>query len=308
MASLDDVACFVQVADRGSFTAAAARLGMSPSAASKLVTALEQRLGVRLLHRTTRRLSLTEAGEVFYASAQRGLQEIAQAEAAVSTLQSAPRGTLRLNVPMSFGILELAPALGGFLARHPEIQIDMRLDDRKLDLVAEGFDVAIRIGELPDSSLVARALCPAPHVVCATPAYLKRHGEPRVPDDLRKHNALTFNYADAPSQWEFTARYGSVIRVPVSGSMRMNNSLALRAALLDDLGITLTPRFVVENDLRDGRLRAVLADYRVRQPSVYAVYPARQHLTPKVRAFVEFAAELLTARPGAKARAKAARR
>lgn len=294
MEPLNDVACFVAVVDRGSFTAAAEHLGLSRSAASKLVSQLEARLGARLMHRTTRRLSLTEVGQAFYSNARRGLQEIAEAEAAVSALQATPRGTLRLNVPMSFGILHLAPAIAAFLARYPEINVDMRLDDRKLDLVEEGFDVAIRIGDLPDSSLVARRLCTSPHVLCATPDYLRRHGEPRTPDEVRRHNALVFSYSDAPSQWQFTARDGGTITVPVTGSVRMNNSLALREVLLAHAGLALTPRFVVAADLRAGRLAAVLTDYRLREPPVYALYPERRHLSPKVRAFVEFAAELLS--------------
>ncbi len=292
MDPLSDVACFVSVVDRGSFTAAAEQLGLSRSAISKQVSQLENRLGARLLHRTTRRLSLTEVGQLFYSRARRGLQEIAEAEAAVTVLQSAPRGSLRVNVPMSFGILHLAPAIADFLARYPEVAIDMRLDDRKLDLVEEGFDVAIRIGELPDSSLVARRLCACPLVVCATPAYLRQHGEPKTPDDLRRHRILSFSYADAPSQWTFTGRDGSTVSVPVSGPVRMNNSLALREVLLAHVGLTLTPRFVVAPDLRAGRLKAVLTQYRLREPVAYAVYPERRHLSPKVKAFVDFATEL----------------
>lgn len=293
MGPASDIACFVAVVDHGSFTVAADRLGVSRSAISKQVAHLENRLRARLLHRTTRRLSLTEVGQAFYASARRGLQEIADAEAAVSSLQAAPRGTLHLNVPMSFGILHVAPAIADLVKRFPELQVDMRLDDRKLDLVEEGFDVAIRIGDLPESSLVARPLCAIERVVCATPAYLKKHGEPKTPGELRAHNAITFSYSDAPSQWEFATRGGETLTVPVAGNVRMNNSLALRAVLLADGGITLTPRFVVDADLRAGRLKAVLTDYRARELTAYAVYPERRHLSPKVRAFVDFMAERL---------------
>jgi DNA-binding transcriptional LysR family regulator len=294
---LNDVACFVEVVHRGSFTAAAEKLGLSRSAISKQVAHLENRLRARLLNRTTRRLSLTEVGQVFYASARRGLQQIADAEAAVSSLQSAPRGTLQLNVPMSFGILHVAPAIADFLARFPEVQVDVRLDDRKLDLVEAGFDLAIRIGELPDSSLVARALCPCPLVVCAAPSYLQRRGKPSVPDDLRRHEAVIYSYSDVPSQWAFTGRSGQTIAVPVAGRVRMNNSLALREVLLQGAGIMVTPRFVVETDLRAGRLTALLDDYRLREMTVYAVYPERRHLSPKVRAFIDFMGGRLGARP-----------
>lgn len=295
MEPLNDVACFVEVVHRGSFTAAAEKLGLTRSAISKQVAHLENRLRARLLNRTTRRLSVTEVGQAFYASARRGLQEIADAEAVVSTLQAAPRGTLQLNVPMSFGILHVAPAIADFLARFPEVQLDVRLDDRKLDLVETGFDLAIRIGELPDSSLVARALCPCPLVACAAPAYLKRRGRPATPDELRRHEVIIYSYSDAPSQWDFTGRGGQKIAVPVAGRVRMNNSLALREVLLAGAGITVTPRFVVEPDLRAGRLTAVLEDYRLRELTVYAVYPERRHLSPKVRAFVDFIGERLRA-------------
>ncbi|HUR41908.1 MAG TPA: LysR substrate-binding domain-containing protein [Verrucomicrobiae bacterium] len=297
-AALDDIACFVAVVDRGSFTAAADELGVSRSAASKQVSHLESRLRARLLNRTTRRLSLTEVGEVFYESARRGLQEIGEAEAAVSRLQSAPRGVLRLNVPMSFGILHVAPALPAFLERYPEVRLEVRFDDRKLDLVEEAFDVAVRIGELAESSLVARRIAACPHVICATPAYLRRHGEPHRPDELRGHNALAFSYAEAPSQWTLTARDGKEVKVPVDGSVRMNNSLALRELLLAGVGLALTPRFVVGRDLEAGRLKAVLTDYRVREPGAFAVYPQRRHLSPKVRAFVDFIAERLATELG----------
>lgn len=293
MEPLNDVACFVEVVHRGSFTAAAEKLGLSRSAISKQVAHLENRLQARLLNRTTRRLSLTEVGQAFYASARRGLQEIADAEAAVSSLQAAPRGTLQLNVPMSFGILHVAPAIADFLARYPELQVDVRLDDRKLDLVEAGFDLAIRIGELPDSSLVARALCPCPLVACAAPAYLKRRGRPATPDELRRHEVVIYSYSDVPSQWTFTGRGDQKISVPVTGRVRMNNSLALREVLLAGAGITVTPRFVVEPDLRAGRLTAVLEDYRLRELAVYAVYPERRHLSPKVRAFIDFIGERL---------------
>lgn len=293
MDALNDIACFVAVIERGSFTAAAEHLGLSRSAVSKQVAHLENRLHARLLNRTTRRLSLTEVGQTFFASAQRGLHELAEAEAAVSRLQAAPRGTLRVNVPMSFGILHLARAVPTFLSRFPEVQLDMRLDDRKLDLIEEAFDVAIRIGDLPESSLVARRLGPCPHVLCATPAYLRAHGEPTTPDELRSHNAITFAYQDSPSQWRFTGRDGRTVSIPVSGSVRMNNSLALREIVLADVGIMLTPRFIVDTELRAGRLIALLNAYQARELSIYAVYPERRHLSPKVRSFIEFVAERL---------------
>ncbi len=291
MDALSDVAVFVQVVSRGSFTAAAETLGLSKSVVSKYVTRLEDRLGARLLNRTTRRLSLTEVGRAFFERSQRGLLEIEEAEAEVSRLQGEPRGELRLSSPMSFGILHLAPLLPALLARYPELTVDMVLDDRKVDLVDEGFDLAIRIGELPDSSLVARRLGPCRHVVCGSPAYFARSGIPQSPEDLSQHAAITYRYANAPDEWHFLAADGGHRQVTVTSRIKMNSSLALREALLNGAGVTLTPTFVVGADIRAGRLRAVLQGYRAMEVSIYAVYPQRKHLSPKIRAFVDFLAE-----------------
>lgn len=297
MERLGDIAVFVQVVDSGSFTAAADRLGLSKAVVSKYVTRLEDHLGARLLNRTTRRLSLTEVGRTFYARSQAGLQEIEEAEAEVSRLQGAPRGTLRLNVPMSFGILHIAPAIPEFLARYPDLAVDMNLDDRQIDLIEEGFDLAIRIAELPDSSLVARRLAPCRHVVCGAPGYFQRHGIPRTPRELGDHNAITFQYQSSAREWHFLAPDGATLRVPISGTIQMNNSLALREALLHEAGITLTPTFVVGADIEAGRLQAVLTDYKTLELSIYAIYPQHRHLSPKVRAFVDFIAERFAGKP-----------
>lgn len=297
MEHLTDLAVFVQVVETGSFTTTADRLGISRSVVSKYISRLEDRLGVRLLHRTTRRLSLTEAGQAFFARSQRGLAEIEAAVEEVSQLQAAPRGKLRLNTPMSFGILHIAPALPGFLERYPDVTVDMRLDDQQVDLVAQGFDLAIRIAELPDSSLVASRLAPCRHVVCASPAYLAKHGTPRTPADLRDHNVLTYRYHDSPSEWRFLGPEGRYTTVTVSGSLELNNSLAIRAAALRGAGIALTPTFIVGEDLRAGSLQRLLPDYRAREISVYAVYPERRHLSPKVRAFVEYMKQVFSDPP-----------
>lgn len=288
MESLGDIAVFVQVVRSGSFTAAAEKLGMSKSAVSKYVTRLEDRLGARLLNRTTRRLSLTEGGRSFYARSHKALDEIEEAEAELSRLQDEPRGELRLSSPMSFGILHIAPLLPGFQARYPELNVDMVLDDRQTDLVDEGFDLAIRIGELPDSSLVARRLGPCRHVLCASPEYLARHGVPQSPEELSDHPALTYRYQDSPAEWHLLGSDGVHYPVGINSRLQMNNSLALREAVLQDAGLTLTPTFIVGADIRAGRLRAVLSDYKALEVSIYAVYPQRKHLSPKVRAFIDF--------------------
>lgn len=290
MEPLSDIAVFVQVVDSGSFTDAAERLQLSKSVVSKYVTRLEEHLGARLLNRTTRRLSLTEVGQVFYEQSRRGLEQIEDATAEVSRLQGAPRGTLRINVPMSFGILHVAPAMADFQARYSDLSVDMNLDDRKLDLVEEGYDLAVRITNMSDSSLVARRIAPCRHVICAAPAYVERHGAPATPAELREHNVVSYKYQASVTQWEFASRTAEPLTVAVSGSTRMNNSLAIREALLCGIGIARTPTFVVGEDIRKGLLVPLLTDYRMPELYIYVVYPHRHNLSPKVRAFVEFMA------------------
>ena len=297
MDSLTDIVVFVRVVDDGSFTRAAERLKLSRSVVSKYVTRLEGRLGARLLNRTTRRLSLTEAGRIFYERSRRGLQDIEEAEAEVSRLQEKPRGVLRINSPMSFGILHIAPALPEFLALHPEVSVEMNLDDRVVDVIEEGFDVSIRITEMPDSSLIARRLAACRHVIVAAPAYLEKHGTPRTPEDLRDHNIISFSYQASANDWHFISPDNKQVSVPVSGSMQANNSLALREALLRGAGITRTPTFVVGKDVQDGHLLSILGNYRTLEVSIYLVYPQRRHLSPKVRAFVDFMADRISEPP-----------
>ena len=297
MDSLNDIAVFVRVVDSGSFTAAAERLGISKSVVSKYVTRLEDRLGARLLNRTTRRLSLTEAGRVFYERSRQGLADIEDAQAEVSRLQGEPRGTLRLNAPMSFGILHVAPALPEFLNLHPDVTVDMNLDDRIVDMIEEGFDVSVRISELPDSSLVARRLGPCRHAIVAAPAYLERCGTPRTPEELRNHNIITYRYQESAHEWHFLTPGNKPISVAVSGSLMMNNSLAVREALLEGVGITRTPTFVVGKDIQEGRLIPVLSEYQILEVTIFLVYPQRRHLSPKVRAFADFMAKRITKTP-----------
>ena len=297
MDSLTDIAVFVRVVDSGSFTAAAARLHISKSVVSKYVTRLEDRLGARLLNRTTRRLSLTEAGRVFYERSRKGLADIEDAQAEVSRLQSEPRGILRLNAPMSFGILHVAPALPDFLKLYPEVTVDMNLDDRKVDVIEEGFDVSVRISELPDSSLVAKRIAPCRHAIVAAPSYLEQYGTPRKPEDLRDHNIITYRYQESALDWHFQTPSNKSTSVPVSGSLMMNNSLALRAALLEGVGIARTPTFVVGQDIQGGRLISTLRDYDTLEVTIFLVYPQRRHLSPKVRAFVDFMAARISETP-----------
>ncbi len=290
MDDLNDIAVFVAVVDAGSFTRAAERLNLSRPVVSKYVSRLEEHLGVRLLNRTTRRLSLTEAGRIFHARSRRGLDDIAEAQAEISRLQAHPRGVLRINVPMSFGILHIAPLLPAFMQQYPDITIEMDLNDRKLDVIDEGFDVSVRIGELPDSSLIARRLAPCHHVIVAAPAYLEARGTPRKPEELRAHDLLSYSLQQSAQNWHFTSPAGQPIQVPADVRLQVNNSLALREALLGGLGIARTPTFLVGDDLRKGRLTRLLGDHQALEVSIFVVYPQRRHLSPKVRAFAEFLA------------------
>lgn len=285
--NLAAMAVFARVVEERSFTQAAGALGRSKSAVSKAVSQLEDRLGARLLNRTTRRLSLTEAGTAYYESAARILAEAAEADSAVSALQDEPRGTLRINAPMSFGQRHLAPAIGAFLERYPELRLDITLNDRIIDLVGEGYDVAVRIAALPDSSLIAAKLAPNRRLVCASPDYLARAGTPRHPQDLRRHNCFGYTYQATGNNWRFVGPEGPVT-VRVTGTLSANNGEILKAAMRQGLGLGLVPSFSVTDELKSGELVAVLPDYSDTETSVYAVYPHSRHLSAKVRAFVDF--------------------
>lgn len=290
MDELTDLLTFVRVVEARSFTAAAERLGITKSVASKYVTRLEARLGARLLNRTTRRLSLTEAGAALYERSRVALEEIVAAERCVSHVQTAPRGRLKVNAPTSFGILHLGPTLPEFLTRFPEITLDVSYNDRYVDVIDEGYDATLRIiPSMPDSTLVARPLTPIHFVVCAAPAYLERAGVPRTPEHLRRHNCLIY----APNngnQWHFAGPDGDY-SVTVSGSYQSNNGMAIGDMLLAGIGLARSPTFMVGDALKRGTLVTMLDEYRTESSTLYAVYPQNRYLSPKVRAFVDFLAE-----------------
>ncbi len=280
---------FAQVVESASFSAAARRLGLGTPAVSKHVAQLEARLGAQLLHRTTRRLSLTEAGRAFYEHSVRIVRELEAAELAVSRVHREPQGTLRVNAPMSFGRLCLAPAIARFLDRHPKLRIELVLDDRRLNAVEGGFDVTIRIAALADSSLVARRLAPNRVVVCGSEGYFARCGIPRTPGELARHNCLHYTYLSSHGAWHFVGPEGEEA-VAVTGTLRANNGDVLREAALAGIGLVQMPSFIVGPDLARGALRAVLEPYEDRTLSVWALYPPTRHLAFKVRAFIDFLA------------------
>jgi DNA-binding transcriptional LysR family regulator len=290
MQNLTDIAIFVKVVELASFTAAAEALGMSQPVVSKAVTRLEEKLGARLLNRTTRRLSLTEAGSELYARSVRALAEIENAELEVARFQTEPRGLLRVSAPMSFSILHLGPAVQSFLTRFPGVTLELSLDDRQVDLVEEGLDVAVRIGRLQDSNLIARKIAPCRQVLCASPAYLAQRGEPERPEDLLEHSCILYSLLSAPREWRLTGPDGEQHTVPINGSLQSNNGLVNRAAALAGGGIVLLPTFYLGEQLRSGALKPVLCKFQPQELAVYAVYPERRNLMPKVRAFVDFLA------------------
>lgn len=296
MRQLSDIAVFTAVVDQGSFTAAADTLQISKAAVSKYVSRLEDRLGARLLNRTTRRLTLTEAGAVLYDQAHGALAEIDAAAAAVMELGGTPRGRLRVTAPAYFGNAFLMPVVSRFLADYPQISMELDLDNRIVDVVAERFDVAVRITTLTDSSLVARRLAAVRLVTVASPAYLARYGTPERPADLRSHVALTYSVDRVPDEWQFADGRATALAVRVHGNLRCNNDDALKQAALDGVGVARFPEIFVSAELADGRLVRLLQAFEPPPSSLCAVFPSRANLAPKVRVFVDYLARHLQPR------------
>lgn len=290
MDKLTEMQTLVAVVELGSFVKAADALSVSKAAVSRHLGQLEARLGVRLLHRTTRRLSLSEEGEVFYARCKTLLAEIDEAEAEVTERGGVAVGQVRINAPLTFGILHLAELWGAFKAMHPRVSLEVTLADRVVDLVEEGYDLAVRIGQLAGSSLIARKLATTRLVLCASPQYLAHAGTPDHPDELTKHAVLAYSYFDCGDEWPFEGHDGPVT-VKVRPTMRTNNGDTCRVGAVLHQGIVLQPTFLVGPDLEAGRLVEVLSQYRSLEMDIHAVYPTRKHVTPKVRLLIDFLVE-----------------
>ena len=282
---------FSAVVDAGSFVKAAEMLGLSKAAMSRYVGDLETRLGVRLLHRTTRRLSLTEEGEVFYARSKELLAGVDEAEAEITSRSGAASGQLRINAPVTFGILHLAPLWGLFRSQYPQVSLDVTLSDRVVDLVDEGYDVAIRIAILPSSTLVSKRLASTRMVLCASPTYLQKHGRPVLPAELAAHAVISYSYWSTKDEWHFVGPQGPV-SVKTQPCIHTNSGDTCRAAALAHQGIILQPSFLVGDDLAAGTLVELMPDYRSIELGIYAVYPTRKHVPPKVRALIDFLTEI----------------
>jgi len=290
MDKLQAMQLFARVVDSGSYTAAAEQMEISRALASKLVQALEDQLGVRLLHRTTRRLSLTEAGKAYYQRISEILAQLTEAEAEAAELQIEPRGRLRVSAPVSFSILHLGKPLSDFQRKYPRVELELNLNDRQVDLVEDGFDLAIRIGRLADSSLVARRLATSGILTVASPAYLGWHGVPRHPGDLADHNCLQYTLSARRDEWSFE-RGQEKASVRVKGTLHVNNGDMISAAAVEGMGIAISPSFIVHEQLRRGDLVRVLPDWRIPDLGVYAVYPAGRSVPAKTRSLIDFLVE-----------------
>ncbi|CAN7679660.1 LysR family transcriptional regulator [Paraburkholderia sp. 22099] len=283
---LDDMRIFVATVDAHNFTAAARRLALSKQFVSRRVMALEEALGVQLLIRNTRKLAVTELGQEFYERAKRILGEVEDAEQAMSLRRAGPRGLLRVSAPMSFGMTHLSPLVAAFLREHGDVRFDMELSDRTADVVGEGFDMAIRIGTLADSTLIAQKLVDVRMVACCSPGYRRRRGAPAAPADLQRHACLLYGHGGAVN-WEFIVE-GAHKSIEVHGPLRANNGELIRDAAVAGLGIARLPDFIVADALKSGKLVTVLEEFLPAAASVYAVYPQHRQSSLTIRAFVEF--------------------
>jgi DNA-binding transcriptional LysR family regulator len=296
MDRLDAMRAFTRVVTSGSYAEAARQLGLTRSAISKAVTELEHHLGARLLDRTTRRVTPTEAGRAYYERVAGILADVDETETAISRLHDEPKGLLRVNAPMSFGTLYLAQAIADFMVAYPDLRIEAIMNDRFIDPLEEGVDVTVRIGVLSDSSLIARKLAPARRVLVASTGYLKRHGVPATPAGLAAHRALNFGHASGQQRWQLQDG-DELVSVPIDAALCSNNGDVLRAAALNGNGITLLPTFMVGPDIAAGRLSIVLPDYPPVGLGIYALYAPNRYLAAKTRVFVDFLSARFGDRP-----------
>jgi len=291
MDTLNAMKLYCHIVDAGQLSIAADQLNLSKGAVSKQLAKLEAHLGGRLLNRTTRRLTPTEAGISFYERAKLILESVEEAECVVTGLTAEPSGTLKINAPMSFGFHYLGELLAKYQNTYPKMKINLTLHDRQVDLVEEGYDLALRIATLKDSSLVARRLAPCHLVMCASPDYLKKYGEPQKPSDLKNHQCLLYAYSDSVRSWSFEDKQGKKQQVAVDGSLYANNGNLICDALVNGMGIARLPTFIIGDAIREGKAKIILDDWRAKPQDISLLYPSSRHLSAKVRTFVDMAAE-----------------
>ena len=288
MDRFENMETFIRVVEAGSISGAADRAGIAKSAVSRRLKELEAHLGVELFHRTTRRMNLTDTGRAFYHQCVRILEDVLEAELATSQAHCRLKGGLKVALPSTFGLMHMGPAINEFLLMHPHIEIDLDFNDRTVDLMQEGFDLAIRIANLPDSSLIARRLAPIEFVLCGSPAYLEKNGAPQSPEDLVNHQCLVYSLQRDSERWSFHDPQGDVIKIRILPYLKASSGEFLCSATVDGLGIVYMPSFIVFKEIEQGRLVPLLKDYRQSDLNAYAIYPQTRHLSQRVRAFVDF--------------------
>ena len=288
MGRFEEMQTFVRIVDAGSLSAAADRMDVAKSAVSRRLSDLESRLGVQLLKRTTRRIHLTESGQQFYLRCQRILADLDETEQLITSEHTELRGTIRIAAPLSFGLMHLSPVLDEFLLQHPELKLDLDLNDRTINLMEEDIDLGIRVGKLEDSSMVARRLAPARHILCASPEYLLQYGEPEHPDELKKHHGLAYSNIPETQLWQLRDKNGVIFSVPVPSRMRANNGDVLLQAAIDGLGILATVTFICYQAVESGNLHQILGEYKIEDSGIYVIYPAQRHLPKRVRVLIDF--------------------
>ncbi len=291
MDKLNAMNLYCQIVESGQLSIAADNLNLSKGAVSKQLAKLEAHLGGRLLNRTTRRLTPTEAGIAFYERAKQILESVKEAECVVTGLTTEPHGTLKINAPMSFGARYLGALLAEYQKKYPKMKIDLTLHDRQIDLIEEGYDLALRIATLKDSTLIVRKLAACHIVMCASPGYLQKNGRPKIPSDLKNHQCLLYAYSDSVRNWAFENKYGKKQQVHVKGSLYANNGDLICDALINGMGIARLPTFIIGDAIRKGTAEVILDDWRPAPKDISLLYPSSRHLSAKVRAFVDLAIE-----------------
>lgn len=288
MNRFENMDTFIRVVETGSISAAADRAGVAKSAVSRRLKELEEHLGVQLFHRTTRQMNLTDSGRAYYHQCVRILEDVLEAELATSQAHGTLKGRLKVALPQTFGVMHMGPAINEFLLENPQIEFELDFNDRSVDLMQEGFDLAIRIAKLPDSSLIARRLAPIKHVLCASPAYLEKHGVPQTLDDLANHQCLVYSLIRDSEHWLFNSPQGEPEKIKIHPYLKTSSGEFLRSAAVDGLGLVYLPSFVVFEEIEQGTLVPLLSEHTRSDLSAYAIYPQTRHLSQRVRAFVDF--------------------
>jgi len=288
MDRFENMSAFIRVVESGSISGAADRQGIAKSVVSRRLKELEEHLGVELFHRTTRKMNLTDTGRAFYHQSVRILDDVLEAELATSQAHGTLKGSLKIALPSTFGLMHMGPAINEFLQQHPQIEFDLDFNDREVDLIQEGFDLAIRIANLSDSSLIARRLAPIQNVMCASPSYLERMGTPQEPDELKQHQCIVYSLLRDFEYWHLTDTSGKEIKTKIHPYIKASTGEFLKDAAVEGMGIILVPSFIAYKEIERGALVPILKEYNLPQINAYAIYPQTRHLSQRVRAFVDF--------------------